>query len=77
MVTTGIGAEGMSLTDGIDSLIRDSADGFADAVIQLISDDSLWVHLSRNGLKTAERCFGVQAARGQIKNLFQLIDKGR
>jgi glycosyltransferase involved in cell wall biosynthesis len=67
----------MSLTDGIDSLIRDSADGFAEAVIQLISDNSLWNQLSRNGLKTAEIHFGLQVARDEIKNLFQLIDKGR
>jgi hypothetical protein len=77
VVTTSIGSEGMSLTDGIDSLIRDSADGFAEAVTHLISDDSIWNQLSRNGLKTAESHFGVQVARDQIKNLFQLIDKGR
>lgn len=77
VVTTSIGSEGMSLTDGFDSLIRDSADGFAEAVINLISDDSLWNQLSRNGLKTAESHFGEQVARDQIKNLFQLIDKGR
>jgi glycosyltransferase involved in cell wall biosynthesis len=77
VVTTSIGSEGMSLTDGFDSFIRDSADGFAEAVIQLISDNSLWNQLSRNGLKTAEIHFGVQVARDQVKNLFQLIDKGR
>ena len=49
VVTTSIGAEGFGLTDGVDVMIADEAEGFADAVVQLYASKELWDTLANNG----------------------------
>jgi GT2 family glycosyltransferase len=56
VVTTSVGAEGMDLTDGVEALIRDAPEPFADAVTELMDDEALWTKLSMNGRRAvAER----------------------
>jgi len=50
VVTTTLGCEGLTVTDGRDLLIRDDPDQFADAVLRLLADSNL-----RNLLKTSGR----------------------
>jgi glycosyltransferase involved in cell wall biosynthesis len=76
LVTTSIGAEGMSLRNGVDSMICDSSQDFAEGVIHLLTDDLLWHHLSANGQETAEIFYGQKYAREQISQLFEIIDRG-
>jgi O-antigen biosynthesis protein len=61
-VATTIAAEGMSLTNGENILIADSAGEYADAIVKLYNDVELWNRLSRNGLIFAENAWGAEAA---------------
>lgn len=49
VVTTTIGAEGMSLRDGHEALIADSPEDFAAAVVRAYGDAELWQRLSDEG----------------------------
>lgn len=70
VVTTHIGAEGMGLVDGANSLIADDADSFANKVIDLYSDSDLWSRLAEGGRRLIERRFSPDIMR---ENLEQLI----
>ena len=54
-VTTKIGAEGMGLIDHQDVLIADTAEEFAQAVIELYDNMELWQKLADNSLETIKR----------------------
>jgi glycosyltransferase involved in cell wall biosynthesis len=59
VVTTSIGAEGMDLEHGETALIADSAEAFAEAVVQLCSDAHLHRRLSESGRLHARRRWGL------------------
>jgi GT2 family glycosyltransferase len=69
VVATTSAAEGMFLEDGSSVLIADDPDPFADAVIRLYRDESLWCRLSANGLEVMERHFSFDAARRSLKQV--------
>lgn len=50
VVTTGVGGEGMGILDGAHALVRDHQKEFADAVVQLATDEVLWERISAGGL---------------------------
>ncbi|TRU23757.1 MAG: glycosyltransferase [Microcystis aeruginosa Ma_SC_T_19800800_S464] len=54
-ITTKIGAEGMGLIDHQDVLIADTAEEFAQAVIELYDNRELWQKLANNSLETIKR----------------------
>ncbi|MBE8995329.1 glycosyltransferase [Microcystis aeruginosa] len=54
-ITTKIGAEGMGLIDHQDVLIADTAEEFAQAVIELYDNMKLWQKLADNSLETIKR----------------------
>ena len=54
-ITTKIGAEGMGLIDHQDVLIADTAEEFAQAVIELYDNRELWQKLADNSLETIKR----------------------
>lgn len=64
VVATSLAAEGMSLTDGDNILVAegDSAEQFAEAVVRLYLDKTLWNRISQNGLEFAENFWGAEAA---------------
>ena len=57
VVTTAVGAEGMSLRDGEEVLLADTAEEFAAAVVRLYRDEALWRRLSTNARAHVERHF--------------------
>src|SRR5829696_1681756 len=57
LVTTTVGAEGMSLRDGEEALIADTAEGFAAAVVRLYRDEGLWRRLASNAHAHVGRYF--------------------
>ena len=67
VVTTGVGAEGMSLRDGEEALLADAAADFARAVIRLYRDEGLWRRLADKGYAHAERHFSPRVV-AQIVN---------
>lgn len=48
VVTSTIGAEGMSLVDGENALLAETAQQFADKIIRLYTDKQLWTYLGSN-----------------------------
>jgi GT2 family glycosyltransferase len=67
VVTNGVGAEGMSLRDGEEALIAETAADFAAAVVRLYRDEALWRRLSANARAHAERHFSPRVV-GRIVN---------
>ncbi|MDT5271767.1 MAG: hypothetical protein QOH49_3953 [Acidobacteriota bacterium] len=67
LVTTTVGAEGMSLRDGEEALIADTAEGFAAAVVRLYRDAELWSRLASNAHPHVERHFSPRIV-GRIVN---------
>jgi hypothetical protein len=55
IVTTGIGAEGVGLTDGVDVLIAEDKESFAQHIIHAYEDERLWSSLASNSEKVLER----------------------
>jgi GT2 family glycosyltransferase len=52
VITTTVGADGMFLTDNLNVLIADEANSFAEKIIQLYNDESIWNKLSQNSEKS-------------------------
>jgi glycosyltransferase involved in cell wall biosynthesis len=63
VVATTTATEGMQLRDGVDVLIADDPQTFADAVVRLYGNEVLWNQLSNNGMANIERYFSFEAAR--------------
>jgi GT2 family glycosyltransferase/glycosyltransferase involved in cell wall biosynthesis len=55
VVTTTIGAEGMGLQDGVDALIADAPQDFAQRIIQLHENPELWDSVAQNARNRVER----------------------
>ena len=70
VVATLCAVEGMHLQDGVDVLVADDAQSFADAVVRLYSDEELWNRLARNGLENVARHFSLEAARNTVRAVF-------
>lgn len=74
VVSTSIGAEGLKAVDGENILIRNDAQAFAEAVIQLEHDDTLRNSLAKNARLTAERIYSWKViGRGMISAYQALI----
>lgn len=55
VVSTRVGAEGMSLNDGAEALLADTPADFAAAVVRLYRERALWESLAENGYRHVER----------------------
>lgn len=67
-VTTAIGAEGIGLSSGFDSLIADRAETFAECVLQLYTDETLWSHISHNSIEVVQK-YSPEAVKATIARL--------
>lgn len=72
VITTAIGAEGLSLVSGEDAIVVDDPQGFADAILTLSEDDILWKRLAAAGCKAAER-FTPAAVKPDLERLLGMI----
>ncbi|MDB5988730.1 MAG: hypothetical protein JWQ10_133 [Herbaspirillum sp.] len=61
-VATSLAADGMSLTSGRNILVADGAAAFAEEVIRLYQDESLWSEVSQAGIAFAGEAWGAEAA---------------
>jgi glycosyltransferase involved in cell wall biosynthesis len=66
MVTTSVGAEGMDLEDRKTAMIADSANGFANAVVQICTDPTLHRRLSEEGRAHARQRWDVTPIEGRL-----------
>ena len=77
VVATTPAVEGMHLRDGHDVLVADDAQAFADAVLQLDSDEALWSGIAAQGRRNVARHFSLDAAREVVRAVFLAGPLGR
>lgn len=74
VVASSIAAEGMYLTDGKNVLVADNPNDFCDAVVALYQNETLWNHLSKNGLDIVSRHFSFAAIRAKLLELLTSME---
>jgi GT2 family glycosyltransferase/glycosyltransferase involved in cell wall biosynthesis/SAM-dependent methyltransferase len=74
VVTTPLGAEGMSLTADENIVVADGAQHFCDAVTKLYLNEILWTRVSKNGLTFASHQWGAEAAWNTLGGILSTID---
>jgi GT2 family glycosyltransferase len=72
VVATPIAVEGMHVCAGLDVSVADEAAQFADAVVALYQDQTLWARLSVNGLGNVRSHFSFEAAEKAVRRIFRL-----
>ncbi|MCM2555854.1 glycosyltransferase [Chryseobacterium sp. Ch-15] len=71
VITTGIGAEGMSLEDAKTALISDeNPQNFADKILELYDNENLWQTLHENSLLPLSK-FSIETQEQNIKKMLQ------
>ena len=73
IVSTSIGCEGLAAVDGENILIRDTADGFAEAVAQVLADIPLRERLGRAGRATVEQQYGWELIGRHMVELYREV----
>lgn len=69
VVTTSVGAEGMHLVDGHNALIADTETEFANKIIELYTEQTLWQKLSINGRKVITEQFSPATIRNALESV--------
>ena len=70
MVATSCAVEGMGLQHGVDALVADDADAFANTLLRAYDDEALWNRLVAGGLANTEREFSPERARQTLRTIF-------
>jgi GT2 family glycosyltransferase len=73
VVTTTVGAEGMSLRHREQALIADEPEAFAAAVVELYRDASLWATLSEQGRCHVEAHWGYERIKLQLATIVRRL----
>jgi glycosyltransferase involved in cell wall biosynthesis len=68
IVSTDIGVEGMQLTDGIDCMVANDSSSFAKKIIELYSNQSLWLQLHENSLAVIDK-YSPASVTENLKNI--------
>lgn len=68
VITTDIGAEGMQLVNNKNVLIANDKDSFAEAIIRLNNDETLWNTLSQHSIDSLQP-FSLEAVSSTLKNI--------
>ena len=72
VVATPIAVEGMHVRAGLDVSVAGDAAQFAEAVVALYRDRTLWARLSVNGLGNVRSHFSFEAAEKAVRRIFRL-----
>lgn len=76
VVSTSVGAEGMQLTPGTNVLVANSADGFAEHILDILGDDNLWSLLSSEGMGYAANITSRASARQRARAIIEMLRLG-
>lgn len=77
VVSTALGAEGIRCRDGVHLMLRDSAVGFADAVLQVLTDDDLAARLGDAGMSLAREHYDWQIVADAMVKEYRALMNGR
>lgn len=72
VVATSAAVEGMHLANGVDVLVADHPNTFADAIVAAYGDEKLWSRLSRAGVDNVRRHFSRDAAKRALAGVLGL-----
>lgn len=70
VVSSTIGAEGLGVNDGVNILLADNANAFADAVVKLIKSDQYNIDIATNGLAMVTENFTQKTLDCIYKDMF-------
>lgn len=73
-VATSMAVEGTGLRDGVEVLVADTATEFAEAVVRLYNDISLWQSLSKEGCTFVKREYSLDANRVRVRQLLDGLE---
>jgi glycosyltransferase involved in cell wall biosynthesis len=76
LVTTTMGAEGVALAAGEQTLIADEGEAFADAVLRTFADDALATRLGTAGRRLAEDTYDWRAIGARYAELLEAVAAG-
>ena len=68
-IATTVASDGMRLSDNESTLLADDTEAFANAVLALYEDESLWNKLSKNGYDIAATFYSELAVAQEIKSM--------
>jgi len=70
VVTTTVGAEGMGLSHGVNALIADKAEDFANNVIDLYTNSNTWQNISKKSREVIEEHFSNHVIKQSLIHIF-------
>ena len=73
VVATSLASEGMLLTDGVDCLIADSPEEFAEAIKKIYTSQQIWMDISQNGLRLAEDSWGAKSVGKKLESMLSQL----
>jgi glycosyltransferase involved in cell wall biosynthesis len=73
VVTTTVGLEGIQAEPGLDVLVADSPEGFANSVIGLLGSRDLRTRLSQNGRRLAETRYDWQVVLSRLESVYRQL----
>ena len=73
IVSTSVGAEGLSFSDGAEILIRDDDIGIAEACVRLLNDDGLCARLGEAARTKAKSLYDRPVIRDRIASEFRTM----
>jgi len=73
IVSTTVGAEGISITDGKDILIADQSNDFAKAIVKIIRDQAYAKRLSQNLKKLIEKYYDLETPEKEAKEIIHFL----
>jgi glycosyltransferase involved in cell wall biosynthesis len=76
VVSTTVGCEGLHTVDAENIIVRDDPTSFADAVINLLDDPELRLHIEENARNTAEKRYSWAVIGADLRRLYRQITSG-
>jgi sugar transferase (PEP-CTERM/EpsH1 system associated) len=77
VVSTTVGAEGLPLEDGREILLADTPDGFADAVVRVLTDEEFARSLASRAARTVRERFGWERAAEKFASICERAVESR
>jgi glycosyltransferase involved in cell wall biosynthesis len=71
MVSTTVGCEGIAVTNGMDILVADDPQTFAEATIRLLTDEGLNAEVTQKGRRTAENLYDYRQACKPLDEIYR------
>lgn len=75
-VATTLAVEGMGLTDGVNVLVADTPELFAEKVVTLYEDEKLWSQISASSVDFLKQNYSYDAGKYRLRRLLKSLSTG-